>query len=214
MSKKKKDWKTEKDRLLRLDLEVRRTEYRRQDFISLDKIPTWREENRSSDDEEGKEQTGGGGLTDKVSLYKGDITVLEVDAIVNAGQVFTCPPVDKELKSVQSRFGSVKEPSKASWHEECIASPWELHYGKLGLGFHSKHQLASQSQPSAVCLNTFPRLKNASHQLAPQDVDPAAQVITLRQKDSYQPGRHRLTHLQPLPLTRYSAALRNYKLSY
>ncbi|XP_027133537.1 ADP-ribose glycohydrolase MACROD2 isoform X1 [Larimichthys crocea] len=84
MSKKKKDWKTEKDRLLRLDLEVRRTEYRRQDFISLDKIPTWREENRSNDEEEGKEQTGGGGLTDKVSLYKGDITVLEVDAIVNA----------------------------------------------------------------------------------------------------------------------------------
>lgn len=30
--------------------------------------------------------TGGGGLSDKVSLYKGDITVLEVDAIVNAGK--------------------------------------------------------------------------------------------------------------------------------
>ncbi|XP_076599763.1 ADP-ribose glycohydrolase MACROD2 isoform X5 [Chaetodon auriga] len=84
MSKKKKDWKTEKDRLLRLDWEERRKEYRRQDFISLDKIPTWREENRSNEKEEGKELTGGGGLSDKVSLYKGDITVLEVDAIVNA----------------------------------------------------------------------------------------------------------------------------------
>ncbi|XP_070834076.1 ADP-ribose glycohydrolase MACROD2 isoform X5 [Chaetodon trifascialis] len=84
MSKKKKDWKTEKDRLLRLDREERRKEYRRQDFISLDKIPTWREENRSNEKEEGKELTGGGGLSDKVSLYKGDITVLEVDAIVNA----------------------------------------------------------------------------------------------------------------------------------
>lgn len=84
MSKKKKDWKTEKERLLRLDREERRKEYRRQDFISLDKIPTWREENRSNDTEEGKELTGGGGLSDKVSLYKGDITVLEVDAIVNA----------------------------------------------------------------------------------------------------------------------------------
>ncbi|XP_018522550.1 ADP-ribose glycohydrolase MACROD2 isoform X2 [Lates calcarifer] len=83
MSKKKKDWKTEKERLLRLDREERRKEYRRQDFISLDKIKTWREENRANDKEEGKE-TGGGGLTDKVSLYKGDITVLEVDAIVNA----------------------------------------------------------------------------------------------------------------------------------
>ncbi|GAA6213981.1 O-acetyl-ADP-ribose deacetylase MACROD2 isoform X1 [Lates japonicus] len=85
MSKKKKDWKTEKERLLRLDREERRKEYRRQDFISLDKIKTWREENRANDKEEGKE-TGGGGLTDKVSLYKGDITVLEVDAIVNAGK--------------------------------------------------------------------------------------------------------------------------------
>ncbi|XP_078128755.1 ADP-ribose glycohydrolase MACROD2 isoform X1 [Sander vitreus] len=84
MSKKKKDWKTEKERLLRLDREERRKEYRRQDFISLDKIPSWREENRPNDKEEGKELTGGGGLSDKVSLYKGDITVLEVDVIVNA----------------------------------------------------------------------------------------------------------------------------------
>lgn len=37
--------------------------------------------------EDGQELTGGGGgLCDKVSLYKGDITVLEVDAIVNAGK--------------------------------------------------------------------------------------------------------------------------------
>ncbi|XP_032396413.1 ADP-ribose glycohydrolase MACROD2 isoform X4 [Etheostoma spectabile] len=84
MSKKKKDWKTEKERLLRLDREERRKEYRRQDFISLDKIPSWREENRPNDKEEGKELVRGGGLSDKVSLYKGDITVLEVDVIVNA----------------------------------------------------------------------------------------------------------------------------------
>ncbi|XP_038594099.1 ADP-ribose glycohydrolase MACROD2 isoform X2 [Micropterus salmoides] len=84
MSKKKKDWKTEKERLLRLDREERRKEYRRQDFTSLDKIPTWAEENLSNDKEEGKELTDGGGLSDKISLYKGDITVLEVDAIVNA----------------------------------------------------------------------------------------------------------------------------------
>ncbi|XP_034753416.1 ADP-ribose glycohydrolase MACROD2 isoform X6 [Etheostoma cragini] len=84
MNKKKKDWKTEKERLLRLDREERRKEYRRQDFISLDKIPSWREENRPNDKEEGKKLVGGGGLSDKVSLYKGDITVLEVDVIVNA----------------------------------------------------------------------------------------------------------------------------------
>ncbi|XP_061692372.1 ADP-ribose glycohydrolase MACROD2 isoform X2 [Syngnathoides biaculeatus] len=85
MSKKKKDWKTEKERLLRMDREERRKDgYRRQDYISLDKIPTWREENYSDNREDGKLLTGGGGLNEKVSLYKGDITVLELDAIVNA----------------------------------------------------------------------------------------------------------------------------------
>ncbi|KAJ4932309.1 hypothetical protein JOQ06_010733, partial [Pogonophryne albipinna] len=72
------------ERLLRLDREERRKEYRRQDFISLDKIPAWREETRPNDKEEVKELTDGGGPRNKVSLYKGDITVLEVDAIVNA----------------------------------------------------------------------------------------------------------------------------------
>ncbi|XP_029691348.1 ADP-ribose glycohydrolase MACROD2 isoform X5 [Takifugu rubripes] len=85
MSKKKKDWKTEKERMLRLDQDERRKEYRRQDFVPLEKIPSWRQENRFNEEEEEPELTGeGGGLSDKVSLYKGDITVLEVDAIVNA----------------------------------------------------------------------------------------------------------------------------------
>ncbi|XP_047207825.1 ADP-ribose glycohydrolase MACROD2 [Girardinichthys multiradiatus] len=84
MSKKKKDWKTEKERLLRLDREERRKEYRK-NFTHLDNIPTWREENGSKNKEDDeKVLTGGGGPGDKVSLYKGDITVLEVDAIVNA----------------------------------------------------------------------------------------------------------------------------------
>lgn len=47
----------------------------------------------ANDKEEGKELTGGGGLSDKVSLYKGDITVLEVDAIVNAGKDFVLWPL-------------------------------------------------------------------------------------------------------------------------
>lgn len=34
------------ERLLHLSLDDRRKEYRRQDFISLDKILTWREKNR------------------------------------------------------------------------------------------------------------------------------------------------------------------------
>uniref|UniRef100_A0A3P9NKF7 Macro domain-containing protein n=1 Tax=Poecilia reticulata TaxID=8081 RepID=A0A3P9NKF7_POERE len=91
MSKKKKDWKTEKERLLQLDREDRRKEYRK-GFTQLDDIPTWREENRSRNKEDDeKELTGGVGLGDKVSLYKGDITVLEVDAIVNAGRSSKIP---------------------------------------------------------------------------------------------------------------------------
>lgn len=34
------------ERLLRLDQDERRREYRRQDFVPLEKIPTWRQENR------------------------------------------------------------------------------------------------------------------------------------------------------------------------
>ncbi|XP_070398227.1 ADP-ribose glycohydrolase MACROD2 isoform X4 [Nothobranchius furzeri] len=94
MSKKKKDWRTEKERLLQLPQEERRKEYRKETWLPLDKIPTWREDDRSTENEEEKEVAGGGGdggegrggggLSDKVSLYKGDITLLEVDAIVNA----------------------------------------------------------------------------------------------------------------------------------
>uniref|UniRef100_A0A3Q0RIZ5 Macro domain-containing protein n=1 Tax=Amphilophus citrinellus TaxID=61819 RepID=A0A3Q0RIZ5_AMPCI len=71
-------------RLLRLNVDDRRKEYRRQDFISLDKIPTWREENRCKRGRQNIQAISR--LSDKVSLYKGDITVLEVDAIVNAGR--------------------------------------------------------------------------------------------------------------------------------
>ncbi|XP_028844009.1 ADP-ribose glycohydrolase MACROD2-like isoform X2 [Denticeps clupeoides] len=81
MSKKKKDWKTEKERLLKLGLEERRKEYRSR-YLTLDEIPTWRKHEKNV----GKhEEVAPICLCDKVSLYKGDITTLEVDAIVNAG---------------------------------------------------------------------------------------------------------------------------------
>ncbi|XP_028843995.1 ADP-ribose glycohydrolase MACROD2 isoform X2 [Denticeps clupeoides] len=80
MSKKKKDWKTEKERLLKLGLEERRKEYRSR-YLTLDEIPTWRKHEKNV----GKhEEVAPICLCDKVSLYKGDITTLEVDAIVNA----------------------------------------------------------------------------------------------------------------------------------
>ncbi|KAG7462861.1 hypothetical protein MATL_G00189240 [Megalops atlanticus] len=84
MSKKKKDWKVEKARLLGLGLEERRKEY--SVYVPLDKIPTWRKHEKSKGKEEVEEQDMPPALSDKVSLYKGDITTLEVDAIVNAGK--------------------------------------------------------------------------------------------------------------------------------
>ncbi|KAK6328381.1 hypothetical protein J4Q44_G00003590 [Coregonus suidteri] len=84
MSKKKKDWKTEKGRVLNMSSEERRKEYRRSEYVPLDQINTWKQSQSTevTEEEEGKDL-----LRDKVSLYKGDITILEVDAIVNAGTV-------------------------------------------------------------------------------------------------------------------------------
>ncbi|XP_062851026.1 ADP-ribose glycohydrolase MACROD2 isoform X2 [Trichomycterus rosablanca] len=82
MSKKKKEWRTEKERLLSLTLEERRKEF--DHYLTLDKIQTWKEHTTGTDKgSEGKKEHPVS-LSDKVSLYKGDITELEVDAIVNA----------------------------------------------------------------------------------------------------------------------------------
>ncbi|XP_064002228.1 ADP-ribose glycohydrolase MACROD2 isoform X3 [Pogoniulus pusillus] len=86
-NKRKKLWREEKERLLKMTLEERRKEYSR-DYVALKNIPTWMEDLKSkneSDGENAKEDLQGKkSLSDKVSLYRGDITLLEVDAIVNA----------------------------------------------------------------------------------------------------------------------------------
>ncbi|KAF5901422.1 O-acetyl-ADP-ribose deacetylase MACROD2-like, partial [Clarias magur] len=80
MSKKKKEWRAEKERLLGLGQEERRKDYG-DNYLPLDKIRTWRQHHCRDPDEEEEHPVS---LCDKVSLYKGDITILEVDAIVNA----------------------------------------------------------------------------------------------------------------------------------
>ncbi|XP_066465611.1 ADP-ribose glycohydrolase MACROD2 isoform X2 [Tiliqua scincoides] len=86
-NKRKKVWREEKDRLLKMTLEERRKEYLR-DYVPLKDIPTWIEELKSktqSDEENTKEALPvKKSLSEKVSLYRGDITLLEIDAIVNA----------------------------------------------------------------------------------------------------------------------------------
>ncbi|XP_062981419.1 ADP-ribose glycohydrolase MACROD2 isoform X2 [Elgaria multicarinata webbii] len=86
-NKRKKIWREEKERLLKMPLEERRKEYLR-DYVPLKDIPSWMEEIKSktqSDEENTKEASPvQKSLSEKVSLYRGDITVLEIDAIVNA----------------------------------------------------------------------------------------------------------------------------------
>ncbi|XP_051648647.1 ADP-ribose glycohydrolase MACROD2 isoform X2 [Manacus candei] len=86
-NKRKKLWREEKERLLKMTLEERRKEYSG-DYVALKAIPTWMEDLKSkseSDGESTKEDVQGKkSLSEKVSLYRGDITLLEVDAIVNA----------------------------------------------------------------------------------------------------------------------------------
>ncbi|KAM4842172.1 ADP-ribose glycohydrolase MACROD2 isoform 5-T6 [Thomomys bottae] len=86
-NKKKKVWREEKERLLKMTLEERRKEYLR-DYVSLNTILSWKEEmkGKSQSDEENTQETSQvkKSLSEKVSLYRGDITLLEIDAIVNA----------------------------------------------------------------------------------------------------------------------------------
>uniref|UniRef100_A0A2K6CCH5 Macro domain-containing protein n=1 Tax=Macaca nemestrina TaxID=9545 RepID=A0A2K6CCH5_MACNE len=88
-NKKKKVWREEKERLLKMTLEERRKEYLR-DYVPLNSILSWKEEmkGKGQNDEENTQETSQAkkSLTEKVSLYRGDITLLEVDAIVNAGE--------------------------------------------------------------------------------------------------------------------------------
>ncbi|XP_005380946.1 PREDICTED: O-acetyl-ADP-ribose deacetylase MACROD2 isoform X1 [Chinchilla lanigera] len=86
-NKKKKVWREEKERLLKMTLEERRKEYVR-DYVALTTILSWKEEmkGKNQNDEENTQETSQvkKSLSEKVSLYRGDITLLEVDAIVNA----------------------------------------------------------------------------------------------------------------------------------
>ncbi|XP_066402329.1 ADP-ribose glycohydrolase MACROD2 isoform X2 [Molothrus aeneus] len=80
-NKRKKLWREEKERLLKMTLEERRKEYLG-DYVELKTIPTWMEDLKSENAKE--DLQGKKSLSEKVSLYRGDITLLEVDAIVNA----------------------------------------------------------------------------------------------------------------------------------
>ncbi|XP_004713701.1 ADP-ribose glycohydrolase MACROD1, partial [Echinops telfairi] len=79
------DWKEAKSFLKGLSDKQREEHYFCQDFIRLKKIPTWKEMAKGAavkvaEPKYKKDKQ----LNDKISLFRGDITKLEVDAIVNA----------------------------------------------------------------------------------------------------------------------------------
>lgn len=75
------DWKEVKNVLISATLEKRRASYRTSDFLSLDQIPIWAPSGPPATKTlfEPNET-----LNPKISLFRGDITKLEIDAIVNA----------------------------------------------------------------------------------------------------------------------------------
>ncbi|TSK28114.1 O-acetyl-ADP-ribose deacetylase MACROD1 [Bagarius yarrelli] len=76
----KSDWKTAKKELLSMGLKERREMYRT-DYISLDQVPVWKRSGTTSAEPLYKTIEE---LNQKVSLFCGDITKLEIDAIANA----------------------------------------------------------------------------------------------------------------------------------
>ncbi|KAL7978190.1 hypothetical protein Chor_005177 [Crotalus horridus] len=70
-----------------LNNKQRRPHYFTKDFVKLKQIPTWKEMAKSARIQQPEETIypKDNNLNGKISLLRGDITKLEVDAIVNAG---------------------------------------------------------------------------------------------------------------------------------
>ncbi|XP_072840035.2 ADP-ribose glycohydrolase MACROD1 [Pogona vitticeps] len=80
------DWKEAKSFLKGLNNKQKREHYFTRDFIKLKQIPTWKEMAKSARVKQPEETVypKDNHLNEKISLFRGDITKLEVDAIVNA----------------------------------------------------------------------------------------------------------------------------------
>uniref|UniRef100_A0A7N4NMA0 Mono-ADP ribosylhydrolase 2 n=1 Tax=Sarcophilus harrisii TaxID=9305 RepID=A0A7N4NMA0_SARHA len=117
-NRKKKVWKEEKERLLKMTLEERRKEYLR-DYVPLKDIPSWKEEMKSksqNDDESAQEVSQvKKSLSEKVSLYRGDITLLEIDAIVNAGSRFS-----KRRTEAKANIFSLHHCWRSGWQQKVV----------------------------------------------------------------------------------------------
>lgn len=71
-----------KDRFLNMSLQEKRQEYKCGDsYVTLADIPPW---SKSARTREGQDISPTSAINEKISIFQGDITKLEIDAIVNA----------------------------------------------------------------------------------------------------------------------------------
>ncbi|KAG9346513.1 hypothetical protein JZ751_006824, partial [Albula glossodonta] len=77
------DWKEAKKFMLTASQQERQALYWTADFLSLDQVPIWTPSGQPTGDQS---HPANEVLNPKISLFRGDITKLEVDAIVNAGK--------------------------------------------------------------------------------------------------------------------------------
>ncbi|XP_066216074.1 ADP-ribose glycohydrolase MACROD1 isoform X5 [Saccopteryx leptura] len=118
------DWKEAKSFLKGLSDKQREEHYFCQDFIRLKKIPTWKETAKglTVKVEEPKYKKDKH-LNEKISLFRGDITKLEVDAIVNAGYMSPLdlsfliwkPGREPSLREVVERIRRTRTNATSHW---------------------------------------------------------------------------------------------------
>ncbi|KAK9391173.1 O-acetyl-ADP-ribose deacetylase MACROD1 [Crotalus adamanteus] len=161
------DWKEAKSFLKGLNNKQRRPHYFTKDFVKLKQIPTWKEMAKSARIQQPEETIypKDNNLNGKISLLRGDITKLEVDAIVNAAsRAKACRgPLVGKIAAVFSQlglfmrdgsteclcgFGTVISPPSVGGKSPRRLLPWQIVNANRGMG-HSSGPIAGGRLPPA-----------------------------------------------------------------
>ncbi|KAF8763474.1 ADP-ribose glycohydrolase MACROD1 like protein [Argiope bruennichi] len=118
----------EKHKYLNMNLTEKRKEYCcKSSYVTVNDIPTWNEYSRyikTTQPYEASEYMKDESLNDKVSIFVGDITVLEVDAIVNSSKkTLLCNTVKKGDPSETTKMinEDIHRAAGSSLFAECIS---------------------------------------------------------------------------------------------